>query len=99
MEGDASKGLEITWGRTFSVWWAFLWRLTLLGGVVGGVGAGVIGMLFALVIGVSVAKIVANLCFYFGLFGASVLVIRGLLSADLGEFSIRLVPNEERREP
>jgi energy-converting hydrogenase Eha subunit A len=56
-------------------------------------------MLFALVIGVSVAKIVANLCFYFGLFGASVLVIRGLLSADLGEFSIRLVPNEERRQP
>ncbi len=42
---DSSPGLEVTWKRTLLIWWSFVWR----SGVWGGIGFSLVGVLFFLV--------------------------------------------------
>lgn len=90
--------LEVTWGRSARVWWAYLWRnliAVFAGGVLGGILGGVLGAVMsaaglppdvsrraALAIGVLVGLAV------------SIVPIRLVIGKDFGEFRLVLVSNE-----
>ena len=40
---DADKGLEVTWGKAFKVWWSLAWRVIVFGIVAGFVAGAVVG--------------------------------------------------------
>ena len=90
--------LEVTWGRTAKVWWAFLWRniIAIIAAVVAGaILGGIIGFILAL-LGASlqtVQFVVAPIGFGIGL-AISIVPIKLILGKDFGEFRLVLLQNE-----
>jgi hypothetical protein len=90
--------LQITWGRTFRVWWAFLWR-NLIATVV----AMVMAMVFGFVVGVvgtllglpleAITAIAFPIGFLIGL-AITIIPLRLILGKDFGEFRLVLVANQ-----
>ena len=90
--------LEITWGRTFRVWWAYLWRNLLfiaLSVVAGFVLGAIIGFILA-AFGASaktIQLVVTPLSFILGMV-ISVIPLKMILGKNFGEFRVALVKNE-----
>ncbi len=87
--------LEVTWGRTVRVWWAYLWR-NLIAIVVAILISGVVGCIIGFVMAMlgvdrSTTQVVATL------FGAiiglviSVVPMKMILGKGFGEFRLVLV--------
>jgi hypothetical protein len=89
--------LEITWGRTLHVWWAYLWR-NLIAMVVGALLGAVVGAGLGFVLGVAgvAPDVIRRLSFVIGLalgLVVSIVPIRMVLGKDFGEFRLVLLAN------
>ena len=89
--------LEVTWGRTAKVWWAFLWRniVAIIAAVVASmIVGGIIGFILGL-LGASlqtVQLVTAPIGFVIGL-AISIVPIKLILGKDFGEFRLVLLQN------
>ena len=89
--------LEVTWGRTARIWWAFMWRAliaTICVTVVAGIIGGALGAIVFLM-GVDEGTMVVAgtiVGFAMGLL-SQLVVMRMILNRDYGEFRLSLVPN------
>jgi hypothetical protein len=88
--------LEVTWGRTFSIWWSFIWRASLAAALAGAVVGFIAGVLLALAGSPHAAGSVGAVLGFLVSVPASVFVLRGVLRKRFAEFAIRLVPNIAR---
>lgn len=87
--------LEVTWGRTLRVWWAYLWRNLLaiiLSGAVGFVGSLLVtfAMIGAGASHQSAAAVVGPASVVLGL-AFSLIPFKLILGKDFGEFRLALV--------
>ncbi|MSQ47661.1 MAG: hypothetical protein EXR78_04600 [Deltaproteobacteria bacterium] len=91
--------LEVTWGRTVTVWWTLFWRnvVALVGGfIAGAILGGVLGLILGLV-GASpntIRIVVSPIAFVLGL-AISVVPMKLILGKDFGEFRLVLLPKKE----
>ncbi|MCC5825907.1 hypothetical protein [Alkalimonas sp.] len=87
--------IELTWGRASRIWWAFFWRATLIGAVIGlilGFAGGVIG----LIIGQAELAIqLATLASYLVAVPVSLLCLREALQLKYKGYRICLVKHDE----
>ncbi len=90
--------LEVTWGRTVKVWWAYLWRaiIAMIAGAVAGV---IVGGIIGLILGLLGAPIhivpfiTAPIGLGMGL-AISIVPIKLILGKDFGEFRLVLLQKE-----
>ncbi|MDO8328853.1 MAG: hypothetical protein Q7T36_00075 [Fluviicoccus sp.] len=87
--------VEITWGRVFRIWWAYLWRnliaiiaAMIIGGIIGGILGAILG---AMGVSLSTIQMIAGpiglIC---GLM-ISVFPIKMILGKDFGDFRLVLI--------
>lgn len=87
--------LEVTWGRTVRVWWAYAWRnlvVIVVSMILGFIFGGIIGFILG-VAGVPIETIVAittPLGFVIGI-ALSIIPMRMILGKDFGTFRLVLV--------
>lgn len=91
--------VEVTWGRTLRVWWAYLWRSIIAVFVAMLVGA-ILGFIIGFIMGFLEAPILATQLVgatVGGIVGlaASVVPMRLILGKDFGEFRLALVRRGE----
>lgn len=89
------EGLEVTWARALAVLWALLWRMVFLAGIVNAVIATVLGIVVAFVLTPPIASVVSAAAFTLLMLAAAVPIMRTVLTNRFGDFSIRLVPNDD----
>ena len=90
--------LEVTWGRTAKVWWAFFWRnvLAIFAGVVAAmIVGGIIGFILG-ILGASLQTVqVIGGAIGLGIgLAISIVPIKLILGKDYGEFRLVLLQNE-----
>ena len=90
--------LEVTWGRTAKVWWAFFWR-NVLAIIAGVVAAMIVGGIIGFILGIlgaslqTVQVIGGAIGLGIGL-AISIVPIKLILGKDFGEFRLVLLQNE-----
>jgi len=84
--------VDLTYGNTLRIWWAFMWRAvlfsTILGFVLGFIGAFTIGPFVEPETG---RKIVAPILGYLGSIPVSIWVLNEILSKKYKTFSVALI--------
>ena len=91
--------LEVTWGRTLRVWWAYLWR-NLIAIVAAMVLAVVVGAILGFILGAAgvppktIHFIGAPIGFAIGL-AISIVPMKLILGKDFGEFRLLLVTKSQ----
>lgn len=91
---EVNMELEVTWGRTVRVWWAYVWRLMLITSIIGfglGLFMGVLGSPPQL------ANIILNLTGIISI-AISFAVMQRILGKDFGEFRLVLIRKEVNTE-
>jgi hypothetical protein len=88
---QAPEHLEVTWERTLSIWWSYVWRCALcsllLGAFLGLCGGCVVGIAGRPDLG----GVVGALLGWLGSIVMSIVVLRIVLRKTFPEFTIRLV--------
>lgn len=90
MVDDSAEALEVTWKRAVKVWWALVWRATVISVVVGAILGGLGGVGVALT-GKGHGGTVGAILGWLGSIPVSVYVVRQVLRKQFREFAIRLV--------
>lgn len=84
--------LDVTWGRTATIWWGYLWRSllwsTLLGAVLGGIG----GVVFAIMGRKDLSGTVGSILGQLGSIPVSFVILRVILKKEFKEFRTGLLP-------
>ena len=100
MEQSEMNTVELTWSRAGKVWWSFVWRCTLVSAVAGGVLGGIGGVSVALMGGsTDDAMRAGSFLGQVGYIPASLIVMRTVLGRRYGDFSLKVVGNEESISP
>lgn len=98
-KGKLPMELEVTWGRTIKVWWAYFWR-SLIAAFFALLFSGLLGFVLGIVLyaaGVSPE----NGRIYGGILGGvvgllfSIIPMKYILGKDFGEFKLVLLKKEE----
>ena len=91
--------LEITWGRAFQVWRCYIWRVVLVGALMGGLAS----FLSKIAEGESVLERVLTVLFYVVAVGVSlwvsVAIMRAVLRQTYSDFKIVLLPITQEDGP
>ena len=90
--------MEVTWGRAALVWWAYIWRLLLVGlaaSVVGAIVGGILGFIMGalqlpkeaiIFVSLPVGLVIGT--------ASSVIPMKMILGKDFGEFRLLLVSKQ-----
>jgi hypothetical protein len=87
--------LEVTWGRTIKVWWAYAWR-NLLALVIGVIAASILGFVVGFALGAAgvasstIKAVTLPLGFIAGI-AFSIIPMKLILGRNFGEFRLALV--------
>jgi hypothetical protein len=92
--------LEVTWGRTIKVWWAYFWR-SLVAGFFALLFSGLLGFVLGIVLyGAGIPAEDGRI--YGGILGGvvgvlfSIIPMKYILGKDFGDFRLVLLKKEER---
>lgn len=93
--------LEVTWGRVFHIWWAYLWR-NLIAIVAAMIAGAVVGGILGFILGAAgigtetITMVTAPIGFVLGLL-ISIIPIKLILGKDFGEFRLVLIAKRQGR--
>lgn len=83
--------IEVTWGATLRVWWSYVWRVMLFGGILGFI----LGFIGGVVVGVigkpELGSRVGAVLGYIGSIPVSIWVLKKILNKKYKEFSVALI--------
>jgi hypothetical protein len=95
MDPIQTQELEVTWARTLRIWWSYVWRCGLYGGLLGLLLGFVGGVVVALMGRPDLSALVGGIWGYLGAIPISIIMLRNILRKRFPEFTVRLVRNVE----
>lgn len=83
--------VQVTWANAIYVWWSFVWRCVLFGGIAGALLGGIGGAVAALIGRGELAGTVGGILGYLISIPVSVWALKTVLSMQYKNFSVALV--------
>ncbi len=88
--------IEVTWQHTIKIWWAFIWRMTVFGFLIGGAFGIILGIVFAAQGMVEYTKIYGQVAGSIVSIPIGIWVVKIVLTTQFRDFRIALVPSTEQ---
>ncbi|WP_286695522.1 hypothetical protein [Spongiibacter sp. UBA1325] len=88
------NSVDVTWSRTFKVWWSYIWRCILFSMILGFILGFLGGVVVALIGRQELGAMVGGILGYLGSIPVSIIMLKKILVKKYSDFSVALVANE-----